>query len=176
VPAWLGDAVDEFSGAEGNADMRRLLLTLLEIECQLGFDLKWKETRLPAAKRPQLVSRWINLGRTERTGRLSLTDKDTAKFVQSYGEWWDLMQPSWRTKGEDGRWERGMYGDAWEKLNVNGGPNGFLSVVAALSYWATASAQGKWSRSDWEKAEEDARWVMIGFLGYVREKAGLHAA
>ncbi|KAF9002590.1 hypothetical protein BDZ89DRAFT_1050173 [Hymenopellis radicata] len=165
APDWLADALKEFDVASGQKHLRELFLLLLEIES--GYKSRTpKEKHLPAQKRPGMLSRWIGGGRTGRLERQELKEKEISKFVAAFHGWWDLMQPSWRSRDVEGKWEMEMYGADWQKLDC-GGVNGFLSVVACLSWWASACAQGKCELSELEKVVVDVKWVMEGLHGYV---------
>ncbi len=60
-----------------------------------------------------------------------------------------------------------MYGEDWQKLDC-GGVNGLLSVVACLSWWASACEEGKCNLVEFHKAVVDVKWVMEGLHGYVK--------
>ncbi|KAF8892746.1 hypothetical protein CPB85DRAFT_1177072, partial [Mucidula mucida] len=98
--------------------------------------------RLPAQKRLEMLSHWIAGGRTGRLERQVLKEKDVLKFLAAFQSWWDVLQPSWCSRDAEGKWETGMYGKDWQKLDC-GGVNGLLSVVACLSWWASACEEGK---------------------------------
>lgn len=104
------------------------------------------------------------------------------EFETKFWMWWSQLQPEYHARdesnvmllmGEDGRPDRCSEG-SWEALRMPG-PNGWVSVVAALCFWEwtlesmkreghRGIAAAKYARKEWLKAVEDVDFVLGHFL------------
>ena len=81
------------------------------------------------------------------------------------------MQPRWRKKGKDKKWECTAYGDGgreWGPL-YQWGVNETLSIVASLYFWGVAIAEKGDAESDrriWQESVGDVSWMMEGMAAY----------
>ncbi|KAK7015929.1 hypothetical protein R3P38DRAFT_2452251, partial [Favolaschia claudopus] len=84
-------------------------------------------------------------------------------YAAIWQAWWDSMQPSWRTKEENGRWSvvRGYGQGAY-----HWGVNGVLSIVASLFCWGVAVKGNADLRATWELAVNDVVWMLEGMATY----------
>jgi hypothetical protein len=90
-----------------------------------------------------------------------------AAFEKEWYKWWDSLQPEWRVKGEDGKWETGeMYGGKWDDELMVWGPNGTLSIIAGLYFWGCAIADSPALCTKWEVAVNDVSWILEGLALY----------
>jgi hypothetical protein len=120
--------------------------------------------------RPREVSEWVRAGRGLRSRSKKAYHAviaDVAEYAQRWGSWWKSLQPEWRKRGSDNRWEiLDHYPDEceWGTL-ASQGQNGCLSLVASLYFWGMARPVGDgnagvWSEWDW--AVQDVLWMMEG--------------
>ena len=102
---------------------------------------------LPRAHRPAEVSLWIQNAREK-----PLAVENATAYERDWWQWWDGMNPSWRTR-VDGRLQQGGNGD-WSCF-YKSGPNGFLSVLMSL-----AALQHAADDLTWRDALADVHWVL----------------
>lgn len=46
----------------------------------------------------------------------SISAREIGDFEREWLAWWNSMQPAWREKSSNGKWECGMYGEDWGSL------------------------------------------------------------
>ncbi|KAJ7784200.1 hypothetical protein B0H16DRAFT_1446458 [Mycena metata] len=119
-------------------------------------------TNLTKKNRPQQVTNWIARGR--KGGDTAVTDP--AAYAAGWQLWWDLLQPEWRAKDDDGAWlTSSVYGpddgEAWGHL-FQWGTNGTLSIVASLYFWGLGVRNDAVHHAVWEKAVLDVGWMLEG--------------
>ncbi|KAJ7140438.1 hypothetical protein C8R46DRAFT_1046938 [Mycena filopes] len=124
-------------------------------------------TNLPKKLRPDQVNHWIARARKSSRGTSVL---DPAAYALVWQDWWDSLQPSWRTKEPAGTWAMsGSYGpddgEAWGAL-FQWGINGVLSIVASLQFWGLAIQDVDEAREAWENATSDVAWVLEGLAAF----------
>ena len=167
---------NEFWQAEGSEQLRSAMEALSGIETILldGFvsDTKGrKKAVIPVAKRPQIVSGWIGIGRC-RVGssgcpkpHMVIKREGLETFVKAWNVWWRALQPDWHVSVDgEGRWDWELYGDDWHTLTIPG-QNGLLSMVATLSWWGSAVKLAEEGKAEWLEAVTDVEWMMTGLLG-----------
>lgn len=130
VPSgWAANALVMLTSQDLGPQWHLLLEAWLTFEEMHGFNEK-KKPWLSSSGRPEVVGQWIKRGR-------SITwrpDAGTCANVESeFSSWWRSLQPSWRGKDSTGLRRNG--GGDWDVLRCSG-INGFLSVIAALFFWA----------------------------------------
>jgi len=134
--------------------------------------------RIDAKNRHKSVSDWV--GRA-RAPHWMLSKESPAVYEVKFWTWWRGLQPDWQTnslESEDNvvtpmHLVPGV-GEDWECLRCLG-PNGLLSVLAALLFWgkmvytlpmAGFRAEENFNAAEkaWELAAEDVRVVLMGLL------------
>ena len=90
---------------------------------------------MPTNSRPDEVEWWISRGRKHTP-----CVKSSALLSEKFWAWWKGLQPKWRKTGEVSgvltAAHQEVLGD-WTMLEKLG-QNGFLSVLAVLSWWGEA--------------------------------------
>ncbi|KAJ7744432.1 hypothetical protein DFH07DRAFT_703628, partial [Mycena maculata] len=140
---WFTTVYAEVSRCNLGSAFNALLKLFIELEQQYGW-VKTGGKGLGTTNRPPQVTAWISAGRGSRGGSMANAIGPTmpalAVFDATWWQWWSGLQPSWRTtdKGNSARFARDRYpaGDVgnWVTLR-HSGPNGVLSLVAALYWW-----------------------------------------
>ena len=78
-----------------------------------------------------------------------------AEFAAEWKEWWNVLQPSWRSDGSS----RDCPADAdWQVLQ-RGGNNGIFIVIMCLSWWGKAVTSPQTSEA-FQAAVEDVTWTL----------------
>lgn len=169
--------LNEFFQADGGQQLRGVLERLIAVEICLaeGTVRKTggrKKAVIPVSKRPKVLSAWISNGRCRlgKTGapmpRIVIRPGDFEEFVRSWETWWSVLQPGWRVRLGD-RWERKTYGEDWHGCIVPG-QNGWLGVVATLSWWGSAMKARKKGEEEWLECVTDVEWMLTGLLAALR--------
>ncbi|KAJ7457582.1 hypothetical protein B0H11DRAFT_1738353, partial [Mycena galericulata] len=152
APAWFSNAFAQISREDVGPEYRSLLEAYIALEQGYGFE---SEGRLSPRGRPAQVSEWIRDGRGRNKSVLAIPKMEV--FEAKWWDWWAGMQPAWRRRDATGKPVRSEeYGQDWGGL-VAPGPNGLLSVVAALYWWACARKS-----EGWYAAVADTLWVLEG--------------
>ncbi|KAJ7490099.1 hypothetical protein B0H11DRAFT_1719727 [Mycena galericulata] len=172
TPKWLSDAVRHLSAVDLGSHFRSLLETLVRVEERFGFDEDHPRSGVSKTNRPKEVDEWIKAGRGLRAKKgWDAGIRDIDEYGKRWWMWWDVLQPSWRTRGEHGGWALSeAYDEHWEwPALAHPGQNGCLSIVASLYFWGSAkSAVGAgagWdaeNRESWDWAVQDVVWMMEG--------------
>ncbi|KAH9477997.1 hypothetical protein JR316_0010230 [Psilocybe cubensis] len=114
--------------------------------------------RFPAAMRPAVLTKWLS---TRKYGNVPDIG---AKFGDEWVMWWNNSQPKWRQSSEAGKLPRCL-SIAGGKDSINmlkkGGPNGLVTVMIGLRWWA----KQRHSDPRWEEAVEDILAVFQAFQG-----------
>ncbi|KAJ7154384.1 hypothetical protein C8R43DRAFT_855276, partial [Mycena crocata] len=164
APEWFSNALNEMTKVDLGAHFHALLTAWTRIEAACKFE-ELRET-LTSTGRPIQVTRWINSARGERKARgLEVTKPD--EYAVIWWEWYNLMQPGWRTTESDGKtWQTGgEYGTDWDTLCF-WGRNGVLSIVAGLYFWGCGVATLPEKRDAWEAAVNDVAWLFEGLAAF----------
>ncbi|KAK7053554.1 hypothetical protein R3P38DRAFT_2378051, partial [Favolaschia claudopus] len=151
APAWFTDAHASMTHIDLGCHYRPIVAAWTRMEAASRFE--HSESNLSAKSRPKSIGVWI---RSKRTAAASINDP--VQYAEEWRAWWDLLQPSWRTKDKDGQWAiTATYGGAgreWGPL-YRWGINGILTVVASLYFWGCV-VQGKPEfLGSWERAVQD---------------------
>ncbi|EIW76557.1 hypothetical protein CONPUDRAFT_157744 [Coniophora puteana RWD-64-598 SS2] len=114
---------------------------------------------LDSQGRPGQIQWWISRGRALHV-RPEI--EDVEKFAIAWWGWWARLQPSWRQvsipsasgsppvpRHDDGEWH----------FLDKPGPNGLLSVIAALKWWGSETSEAAKDHR-WLTAVDDVIWVM----------------
>ncbi|KAJ7509962.1 hypothetical protein B0H11DRAFT_1701782, partial [Mycena galericulata] len=162
TPAWFSNALTQISRQALGPEYKALLEEYIALERGYSFETGG---RLSPKGRPAQVLDWIRDGRGRNKSVVAIAKVDV--FEQKWWDWWDWwgrMQPAWRGRDAKGRpVVSDEYREDWGGL-VAPGPNGLLSVVAALYWWGcTEKSKG------WEAAVADTLWVMQGLQNAVRQ-------
>ncbi|KAJ7511244.1 hypothetical protein B0H11DRAFT_2215083 [Mycena galericulata] len=161
-PVWLSESIAWLMAEDIGCHFSSLLAALVKLETKYGFD-EDNRGKLPTAFRPAQVYSWIKGGRGKKT-KAPPCINNVDLYAKQWAEWWDSMQPAWRTRDADGHWSvGGSWGpaDQWDPLEAPG-PNGCLSVVASLFFWGRAKTQSEELRSQWDRAVQDVVWMLEG--------------
>ncbi|KAJ7456838.1 hypothetical protein B0H11DRAFT_1666658, partial [Mycena galericulata] len=141
APKWLCDAVGQLSAVNLGCSFRSLLEALIRVEERFGFDENHPRSGISKTNRPREVDEWIKAGRGMRAKKAwDAGIRDIDDYANRWWGWWDLQQPTWRTRGEHGSWALSEgYDEDWEWPTLaHPGQNGCLSIVASLYFWGTA--------------------------------------
>ncbi|KAJ7432603.1 hypothetical protein B0H11DRAFT_1759961, partial [Mycena galericulata] len=161
-PPWLSESITWLMAEDLGCHYSSLLAALVKLEVKYGFAAD-NRGQLPAALRPSQVHSWIKGGRGKKT-RAPPCINNVAAYAKAWSEWWDSMQPPWRTCDADGYWSvGGSWGaaDEWDPLEAPG-PNGCLSVAVALFFWGRYKSQPEALRVKWDRAVQDVVWMLEG--------------
>ncbi|KAJ7430883.1 hypothetical protein B0H11DRAFT_2262784 [Mycena galericulata] len=166
APPWLRDGIQWLSATDLGCHFASLLVALINLEGKYGYE-KDNRGQLPAIGRPSQVHSWIKGGRYRM--KFPPTIGNVAAYASEWWTWWDTLQPAWRQRGQDNRWTvGGTWGmaDEWDPLEAPG-PNGCLSVVAALYFWGIVLHRAEETRGDWERAVQDVAWMLEGLAASI---------
>jgi len=92
------------------------------------------------------------------------------EFAVQWKEWWDTLQPSWRSGGPE-LLHRDCPADADWKVLQRGGSNGIFIVVMCLSWWGKAATSPK-DRELFNAAVDDVAWVLGNVSTSIHVSAG----
>ncbi|KAJ7846664.1 hypothetical protein B0H13DRAFT_1646557 [Mycena leptocephala] len=170
APRWLQGSIQQLQTQDLGCHFTALLAALVTLETKFGFDDEIAGT-LPNDHRPSQIKTWIQGGRS-RTKRLPPI-RDLEAYIKEWRAWWDFLQPQWRTRDRNGEWAYGgdvQYGqdDEWGHLDALG-PNGCLSVVAALYFWGVDAGQTTETKVRWINAVLDVTWVLEGLANSMKK-------
>ncbi|KAJ6504324.1 hypothetical protein C8R47DRAFT_968665 [Mycena vitilis] len=163
APDWLKKTIAWLGRQDLGHQYTSLLSTLVRLEEAFGLDPDTYGA-LPSDGRPGQVQKWIGAGRSRM--RKNPVVSDVGQYADEWYAWWDSMQPKWRRRGPDKKWMVGgdaQYGgnQEWGVLD-RPGPNGCLSIVAALYFWGVCENQSGAVRARWLEAVEDVSWMLEG--------------
>jgi hypothetical protein len=165
-PDWFEAALLGLKDASLGDEWEVLLQSYVDLEARSGFDNPRGTNRaLGSRGRPSEVDWWIGRARKRMP-----TIKDPTALARSFWAWWKGLQPSWReasdVSGPLTSAHRVINGD-WAVLD-RPGQNGFLSVLAVLSWWGRAVVVDEGSAvllsHEWREACADVQWVMQSML------------
>ncbi|KAJ7123326.1 hypothetical protein C8R46DRAFT_928270, partial [Mycena filopes] len=166
VPDWLRGALGVLCRRDLGIHFNALMQALIRVEERVGFEDDPPRNRL-AKLRPTEVSAWIGSGRGMRSKNpYDAGVKSAAAYRKKWDLWWSSLQPEWR-KQQRGRWVAMDYDDGldWGEL-ASHGPNGGLSIVAAVYFWGVACVdKAETTAADkekWEMAVHDVTWAFEG--------------
>ncbi|KAF8137970.1 hypothetical protein K438DRAFT_1638808, partial [Mycena galopus ATCC 62051] len=108
---------------------------------------------------PEEIHTWIKCARAT-TPKV----KDMDKFVEEWREWWRMLNPDWRTIGDEVSDQLIRDEDASLEGLRKPGANGFLSVLIGLKWWRDTQGATK----EWVDALSDVTWVMNRLKEYAR--------
>ncbi|KAJ6452135.1 hypothetical protein C8R47DRAFT_1229557 [Mycena vitilis] len=164
--AWFAHARAQLIGVDLGPHFHAALAAWTRIEAACGFAVP--PHKLSAKERPDIIQKWINGARGAKQRVPPITDP--VAFAASWWRWWGLLQPAWRTTDNDGKWVISeSYDGEWDDKLLHWGPNGLLSVVAALYFWGCAVTDSPRLKDEWETAVQDASWILEG-LAIFHEK------
>ncbi|KAJ7160678.1 hypothetical protein C8R43DRAFT_881334 [Mycena crocata] len=171
APAWLRDNVRVLTDMDLGCHYRALVETWIRLEERFGFDEN-PRSGLSKAARPTAVTEWIGSGRgLRKKGPYDAGVTNLDAYAKEWQGWWDSLQPKWRTRLEDGTWERPEeYSKKWDWDELwFPGQNGCASIVASLYFWGSAKqalgGAGGWNEKNqslWEQALHDVVWMIEG--------------
>ncbi|KAJ7601819.1 hypothetical protein DFH06DRAFT_1024704, partial [Mycena polygramma] len=164
-PAWLSSAIHLLTTIPLGPHFEALLEAWVRAEAAHGYEENPPQA-IPKTGRPEVLDEWIRAGRWPK-------GKKKRNYGKIWKEWWDSLQPPWRTKDADGRYSTGTeYGDEWGTLAIPG-QNGTLSVVASLYFWGssrrTPASMPDGIQEDWEAAVLDVAWMLEGLGEWLLE-------
>ncbi|KAJ7175673.1 hypothetical protein C8R46DRAFT_863709, partial [Mycena filopes] len=161
---WLRDALRVLARRDLGIHFRVLMETLIRLETRFGFDRVPRNGVLKHL-RPEEVTTWIASARGARSPRAyGAGVRSIGGYALRWMAWWDSLQPAWRGREANGRWmqDEVQPGMDWGSLS-SPGPNGCLSLVAALYFWGSACEDLPGTmveKADWEMAVHDVTWVL----------------
>lgn len=82
--------------------------------------------------------------------------QDENQYATQWRNWWEALQPDWRTFDEDGRLEQVGSGE-WGALD-HPGKNGVLMVLLSLMWWQDIATSQ--TLHDWNHAARDVAWTI----------------
>ncbi|PBK59165.1 hypothetical protein ARMSODRAFT_1027662 [Armillaria solidipes] len=178
APKWAISAVNLFKREDVPVCLLQLCEKWIEFETR---ESNWAHSgKLSAVDRPKPIGDWINRARTERF-RLQAPKSGVdpvRDFEAKFWLWWSQLQPEFRQRDEsevtlaldhEGHADRKSEGD-WGMLRLPG-MNGWVSVMAALCFWAwllkgmsenghREKAAAARARENWLSALEDVDFVL----------------
>jgi hypothetical protein len=168
---WLRETVRVLSQMELGCHYWSLLETVIRVEHRFGF-AENPHTGVGGEGRPTEIHAWIKSGRGIRQkGWYDAGVTNLADYVRRWWSWWDSLQPSWRKRRADNKWEiSGEYMENcdWDSLWFPG-QNGCIGIVAGLYFWGCSrnalGGDDEWTganREDWEMAVKDVVWMIEG--------------
>ncbi|KAJ6490574.1 hypothetical protein C8R47DRAFT_977287 [Mycena vitilis] len=161
TPEWLMTALHYLTARDLGCHYTALLKALVRLEESAGFEETSHTALRSSTARPKEVGKYVKGARGAKMKALPEV-KNVKAFATKWNAWWDDLQPKWRQRGADGQWiTGGKYGDEWGGLDC-AGPNGTLSVVAALYFWGSASTHTAETQAAWTAAVQDATWMLEG--------------
>ncbi|KAJ7817585.1 hypothetical protein B0H13DRAFT_1662583, partial [Mycena leptocephala] len=171
APLWLRETVRVLSQVDLGCHYRSLLEAVIRVEHRFGF-AENPQTGVGGEGRPIEIHAWIKSGRGKRQkGRYEAGVTNVADYARRWWSWWDSLQPSWRKRRADDKWEiSGEYKKDWDWDPFwFPGQNGCIGIVAGLYFWGSSrnalGGAGEWigdNREEWEKAVADVVWVIEG--------------
>ena len=84
-------------------------------------------------------------------------------YIKSFKEWWASLQPAGRITASGAFTHTISDGETWGKTQ-KGGPNGFNTVLIALSFWLGAVTKAKAEPKECEEMIQDVLWVVDSML------------
>ncbi|KAJ7301786.1 hypothetical protein DFH08DRAFT_723825 [Mycena albidolilacea] len=161
APQWFAKAHQHVTQVDLGAHYNAVLAAWIRMEKASRFEQG--QDKLPAKGRPPSISVWM------RAKVSPPKIGDVSAFATAWQQWWDSLQPGWRTKRSDGSWKvedgYGGKGEEWGDL-YTWGPYGVASVVAGLYMWGFAVRDDITLRAAWEAASSDVGWVLEGMAAY----------
>ncbi|KAJ7116096.1 hypothetical protein C8R44DRAFT_550979, partial [Mycena epipterygia] len=100
---WLRDSITDLTKVDLGCHYASVLAALVQLEKAAGFEVEEADRQhLSTAKHPKQIAEWIRGGRGTKTKQTPKVKK-AATFAREWAMWWDAVQPSWRTRGPDGK-------------------------------------------------------------------------
>ncbi|KAJ7049308.1 hypothetical protein C8F01DRAFT_959845, partial [Mycena amicta] len=156
-PDWLKKFLVEACRHNLGPLYRQLVEAVGALEHAYGYanDLGAK---LTLNHRPQQFGVWFRDGRKWIASHDGIRfSQEIETFVTTFRSWWSEMQPEWRMRDVNGKFEReAAAGRSWETLG-SPGKDGMILVIAALSWWGRE--EGKSRSPAWVECAEDVLWV-----------------
>ncbi|KAF8170465.1 hypothetical protein K438DRAFT_1613950 [Mycena galopus ATCC 62051] len=153
--AWFANTFSQVTAVNLGPHFDALLAAWIRIETASKFEIG--KYALTSKGRPAEVSRWIGGHHTKVPEVRNVT-----AYAKAWWKWWDSMQPEWRVRGADAKWEvQAEYGE-WEDELLVWGKNGHLALVGSLYFWGCAVLGSATLHSDWEAAVLDVTWILEG--------------
>ncbi|KAJ7126221.1 hypothetical protein C8R44DRAFT_618328 [Mycena epipterygia] len=161
---WFVEARAQLTKSDLGCHFNALLAAWTRLEDVSRYEHSGKN--LSATLRPSQVTAWITSARGARA-KADLVVKDATAYAGVWQSWWDSLQPEWRIKGADGRWETEEYGGGGEEWGplYRWGVNGTLSLLAALYFWG-CNVRDESEVVVWEAAVTDVLWMLEGMAKY----------
>ncbi len=153
-PDWLENARTLFKSENLGSEWDLLCSNWLKFEEDFQFQGTGK---LGCQRRPWVITGWIQRARSP-TYRPDIDDVNG--FEADFHVWWQSLQPEWR-RVDTAKKSKQPEGD-WDCIRQSG-PNGLLSVVAALFFWGGA-VQNTSARTAWLEALTDVSYVLEQLL------------
>lgn len=97
-PEWAMNAFSLLGSSQLGPEWDTLLTNWLNFESVSGFQDSGK---LAARRRPQAITDWIARARIP-TYQPDI--KNIARFANDFSAWWQILQPSWRVREDEGDW------------------------------------------------------------------------
>ncbi|KAK6966800.1 hypothetical protein R3P38DRAFT_2815716 [Favolaschia claudopus] len=160
---WFRDAYAAMTRIDLGPHFHALVAAWTRMEAASRFE--HSESNLSPKLRPKQVGAWIA---ANRRGTDPLVENPT-EYAAQWQQWWDSLQPSWRSRDAEGRWSiSATYGGAgreWGPL-YRWGVNGVLSILASLYFWGCAVQSNQDLLPLWEAAVVDVVWMLEGMALY----------
>ncbi|KAJ7669152.1 hypothetical protein B0H17DRAFT_949290 [Mycena rosella] len=158
APPWLRDSIANLTKMDLGCHYVSVLAALVRLEKAARFEVKEGDcNRLPTTKQPKQISEWVRVGHSTKMKKMAVI-KSVSKYGEEWDMWWNSIQPSWRTRDQEGN---GEYGTNWEQLDCSS-VNGCLSAVGGLYFWGVAARASAASAADvqqWDNAVQNVVWV-----------------
>ncbi|KAJ7479909.1 hypothetical protein FB451DRAFT_1002730, partial [Mycena latifolia] len=157
APEWFIHAQEQLTKQSLGGHFNAVLAAWTRIEAACAFATP--SHKLSTKGRLDHMARWIAGACGRRSAVPVVTNP--MRYAKEWWGWWDSLQLEWRVKGDDGVWITSeSYGGEWDDELMHWGPNGTLSVVAALYFWGCAVVNSQELREAWEVAVNDVAWIL----------------
>ena len=153
-PDWLQNAQTLFKSENLGSEWDLLFSNWLKFEENSQLQGTGK---LGCQRQPWVITGWIQRA---RASTYHPDIEDINGFKADFHVWWQSLQPDWR-RVDSTKNSKQPEGD-WGCIRQSG-PNGLLSVVAALFFWGDA-VQNTSARTAWLEALTDVSYVLEQLL------------
>ncbi|KAI0038812.1 hypothetical protein FA95DRAFT_1460952, partial [Auriscalpium vulgare] len=148
------EAYEKMSACDFGEKWHRLVGIYFSFEISRNFEVR--SPLLSFRYRPDEIGLWIQNARNWKRASV----KDATAFAKSWWRWWVSMQPAGRVVDSEAFVLDPPKDDMdWGRLNI-AGINGFLSVVAALTWWGIAAHESTADIPRWSEAVVEVTEVL----------------
>ena len=155
VPPWVSKSLDLFRSTSLGPEWDELVAGWLHFERTTEF---MGVSKLGHQNRPPAIGDWIQRARSP-TFHPNIVDLGT--YSSNFDAWWRSVQPYWRMDPYSNRLLRD--GDDFERIRLIG-PNGLVSVIAALFFWGHKIQGSTARKSIWKERLGDVAYIIAHLI------------